>query len=362
MRQYVAILIVLTVLAAPAVAPGGGGAVPENIILFIGDGMGVSHVTAARVANGCLNMERLGVGGLIATHPAKGFVTDSAASGTAMATGEKTVNGLVSLSPEGAVLKTVAEYAEENGMATGVVVTCSVTHATPAAFLAHQWSRDDHPEIAEQIAESGVDVLVGGGWSYFVPVSREGSMRSDERDLLAELEERMPVVRTVGDFRKLGEVDAFSALLAPDHPPAVGERVYTLAELAQKAIETLARNEGRFFLMIEGSQIDWEAHDNDTDGIIAEMLDFDAAVGVGVDFAEENGRTLVIVTADHETGGFALHEGSIESRTVTKGGFASGSHTAAMVPIFASGPGSGAFGGIHENTFIGRRLIAYVTE
>ncbi len=150
---------------------------PHNIILFIGDGMGVSHVSAARIESDSLNMERLTVGGLLATHAVGSFVTDSAASGTAMATGASTMNGVISMSPTGEPLKTVLEYAEENEMATGLVATCSITHATPAVFVAHVPSRDDDALIAELIAAGGVDVLFGGGLGYFLPASASGSLR-----------------------------------------------------------------------------------------------------------------------------------------------------------------------------------------
>ncbi len=333
---------------------------PRNIILFIGDGMGASQITAARIAQGELSLERLPVGGLIATHAANALVTDSAASGTALATGHKTQNGVVSLSAEGELVPTVAEIAEREGLATGTVVTCSVTHATPAVFFAHTESRQNHTVIADQIVESGIDVLVGGGWSYFVPASEDESRRKDERNLLAELGERMPVVRSVEEFRALGDVDAATGLFAPRHPAGVEKRGYSLAEMTERAIEILARDDDGFFLMVEGSQIDWAGHDSDLAGIIAEMRDFDEAVGAGLDFAEADGRTLVVVTADHETGGFAVHAGSIDDRKVTEAAFTSAGHTATMVPIFAYGPGSVAFGGIHDNTFVGTTLISYV--
>ncbi len=132
--------------------------------------------------------------------------------------------------------------------------------------------------------------------------------------------------------------------------------------MTEKAVRILSKDPDGFFLMVEGSQIDWEGHDNNLDGIIGETVDFDNAVGVGMDFAESDGRTLVLVTSDHETGGFAVHGGSIENRTISSASFTTGGHTGSMVPLFAFGPGAGLFGGIHDNTFIGKTMIELLTS
>jgi alkaline phosphatase len=333
---------------------------PHNVILMIGDGMGVAHVTAARIAAGHLEMERLPVGGLETTWSASDLVTDSAASGTAYATGQKTLNGAVSVSPSGEPLKTVLEYAEDRGMATGLVVTCSITHATPAVFVAHVAGREDDLEIARQITGSGVEVLFGGGRSFFLPRA-DGGARDDGVNLLDVLRGKMPVALSAEEFRKLGDTDRAAALYADEQPPSVRERDPNLAELTGKALDILSRDEDGFFVMIEGSQIDWAAHENDHEWLVDEALDFDRAVGVVMDFAERDGRTLVVVTADHETGGYALLDGSLERRTVTVPHFACDHHTASMTPLLAYGPGSAAFGGIGDNAAVGRRLIEIVT-
>jgi len=334
---------------------------PHSIVLMIGDGMGVAHVTGARIAAGRLEMERLPVGGLESTWSADRLVTDSAASGTAFATGSKTLNGTVSMSPEGEPLRTVLECAEDRGMATGLVVTCSVTHATPAVFASHVAGREDDLEIARQIAESGVDVLFGGGRSYFLPRGESRGARTDGLNLLDSLRARMPVALSADEFRKLGRVERAAALLADEHPGPVADRDPDLRELTEKALEILSGDEDGFFLMVEGSQIDWAGHENEYDAIVDETLDFDRAVGAVMDFAERDGRTLVIVTADHETGGLSLLDGSLERRAVTEPDFACGNHTAAMTPLLAYGPGSAAFGGIGDNAVVGRRLIDLVT-
>ena len=336
--------------------------VPANIVFLIGDGMGVGQVTAAKIEYGSLHMERLPVGGLLTTFASNRLVTDSAASGTAFATGHKTYNGAISVSPDKEPLKTVLEYAEEQGMATGLVTTCSITHATPAVFAAHVDSRQNEKEIARQIVSSGVDVLFGGGWSFFLPDSEPGGARTDGLNLLDDLRERMPVALTVAEFRDLPDTDAAAALFYPGHPPTVASREPSLAEMTDKALEILSRDEDGFFVMIEGSQIDWAGHENDHDWLMDEMVDFDEAVGVVMDFAEADGRTLVIVTADHETGAYSVLDGSLERHQVTRPDFGSGDHSAAMVPILAYGPGSAAFGGMQDNTDLGRTLIGYVSR
>lgn len=333
---------------------------PTNIIFMIGDGMGVSHVTGARIELGTLNMERLPVGGFATTFASNRLVTDSAASGTALATGHKSYNGAISVSPSKESLKTVLEHAEDRGMATGLVVTCSITHATPAVFAAHVDSRTKDDEIALQMAGSGVDVLFGGGRSFFLPDTEPGGVRKDGRNLLDELRRRMPVALTVEEFRSIRDADAATGLFYSGHPPTVATREPSLAEMTGKALDILSRDEDGFFVMIEGSQIDWAGHENEHEWLMDELRDFDEAVGVVMDFAERDGNTLVVVTADHETGAYAVLDGSLERREVTRPHFGSDSHSASMVPILAYGPGSAAFGGIRDNTSLGSLMIDYV--
>ncbi len=333
---------------------------PKNVILLIGDGMGVAHLTYGNLAGDSLNAERMPVGGLVKTFPVGALITDSAASGTAMATGHKTRNGMISISPEGDTLMTVFEYAEENGMSTGLVATSSITHATPAVFTSHVTDRGMEAEIARQMTASGLDLIIGGGWAYFVHAGIEGSRRTDDLDLIGALRERMPVVRSVEELKALDGATMAAAFLAPHECPVATERLYSLADLTSKAIEILSAGGNGFILMVEGSQIDWAAHDNDFKGIYNEMKDFDGAVGAALDFAEKDGNTLVIMTADHETGGMALHDTPEHSSMTVSPRFTTDGHTMEMVPIFAFGPGAGPFGGICDNTFIGSTLIEYV--
>jgi alkaline phosphatase len=344
------IILLLCLFSAAAVF--AENAVPKNIILFIGDGMGLSQVTAARIAKGTLEMERCPVAGFVTTWSDGALVTDSAAAATAMSTGVKTSNGALGVTPDGQPLKNVVEYAEENGKSTGVAVACALTHATPAGFIVHVPSRKLDVEIAEQIAASGVDVLFGGGRDHFT---------SPGKPCLPELQKKMPVVFTAEEFRQLGTPEQAAALLYPGQPPYAAQRDVSLKELTQKAIQILSQDPDGFFLMVEGSQIDWAAHQNDGTNVVSEVVDFDEAVGAGLDFAEQNGETLVIITADHETGGFAVLGGSLKDQTVIKTGFVHGGHTASMVPLLAFGPGSETFRGIRDNTDIGKTMIRFIS-
>jgi alkaline phosphatase len=330
---------------------------PKNMILFIGDGMGVAQITAAKIVQGELTLERFSVMGLVTTDSENSLITDSAAAATALAAGHKTDNGAIAVAPDKKPLKTLFEYAQELGKSTGIVVTSSVTDATPAAFMAHSPDRHNQEDIAEQIVNSGVDVLIGGGWAYFIPQSNEGSRRSDAKNLLSALERKMPLVLSHEKMGAYGKNNTLAALLAPVRLPKAMQRNYTLAELTEEAIGLLSKNHEGFVLMVEGSQIDGAAHDQNPEEIISEMMDFDGAVGTGLDFARQTGNTLIIVTADHETGGFAVHDGSIVNRQVTTSGFTTTGHTATMVPLFAYGPGSTAFSGIQDNIRIGKTLI-----
>ena len=330
---------------------------PENIILFIGDGMGVGHITAGKIALGNLNLERFSVVGLVTTDSANRLVTESAAATTALATGYKTNNRAISVSVDKAPLKTLFEYAKEKGKSIGVVVTKSVTDATPAAFLAHADDRRQQADIAEQIANSDVDVLFGGGWAYFVPADNYGSKRKDQKNLLTTLETRMPVILNDDSLSEHIDTRKLAALLAPGRLPKAVDRDYSLFRLTQLAIDILSKNRNGFVLVVEGSQIDTAAHDHDPQYLIGEVIDFDEAVGAGLDFAFKTGRTLILATADHETGGMAVHDGSIQKRQVTSTAFTTTGHTAEMVPLFADGPGSKRFNGIQDNARVGRNLI-----
>jgi alkaline phosphatase len=327
---------------------------PKNIILLIGDGMGLSQITAAMYANkNRLNLEKFPIVGLHKTHASNDLVTDSAAGATAFACGVKTYNGAIGVNADTVAIQTILELAEEHGFATGMVATSTIVHATPASFIAHQKARNLYENIAVDFLNVEVDYFVGGGKKYF------DRRDNDDRNLIEELKAKgyqisdyytepfdqviLPLKRNFGYFTS----DA-------DPLPVSKGRGYLYA--ASKAgIKFLnKRSDKGFFLMVEGSQIDWGGHANDSDYIVSELLDFDRVIGYAMEFAEKDEETLVIVTADHETGGYSIVQGSRMDSLATK--FTTTYHTATMIPVFAYGPGAEAFGGVYENTAIFHKM------
>jgi alkaline phosphatase len=332
---------------------------PRNVILLIGDGMGVSHVTAALVTNGNkLYMTSMPYTGLITTWSASDFITDSGAGGTALSTGKKTYNSAIGVDTDTIPITNIREVFAAQGKATGVIATSSITHATPAAFVAHQRDREMHYEIAMDFVGSGIDLFIGGGLRYFIE-------RPDSLNLIAQLEARGYFVDTSTTdaspkpaFYRSDQNTPVAGLYALKHmQPAHSGRGNFLAAATANAITFLSqRSKKGFFLMAEGSQIDWAGHDKITEYLISETIDFDQAVGEALKFAEKDGRTLVIVTADHETGGFSLTGGSLYTGWI-KGSFTSGDHTAAMVPLFAYGPGAHLFAGTYDITEVVSKIL-----
>jgi alkaline phosphatase len=355
-RLFLCLCLALTITTAISAQES---AKPRNIIMMIGDGMGIAHITATEFEHRELNLRRFKKLGLQTTTSASDFVTDSAAAGTVLATGVKTKNGAIGQDVDGNPLKNVVEYAEEAGKKTGLVVTSSINHATPAAFSTHVESRHHYNDIIEQQVNSDIDVMIGGGFSNLIPQFMPGSRRKDDKNLLFALRRKMPVIQTIEGFRHLGTPDQLAAILDYSHLPRASKRDYTLGELTSKAIEILDQGDNGFFLMIEGSQIDLAAHKNDYAEILSETLDFDTAIKAAMDFAERDGNTLLIVTADHETGGLTLTGGDLTTKKV-KPHFASDYHSAGMVGVFSYGPGSDNFIGIFDNTHIGKTLIELV--
>lgn len=311
--------------------------------------MGVAHLFAGLTANkGKLFIENCKYIGFSKTASSNRYVTDSAAGATAIATGVKTYNGAIGVDSNKNPVKNILEEVSEKGMGTGIVATSSITHATPAGFSAHQLNRNQEEEIAIDILNSGVDVFIGGGYDFF-------SNREDARDLIGELIQKGYTVE-----QELDNIENFmgtklAGLTSPKGNGRVTERGNMLPISTQTAIHVLKKNKKGFFLMIEGSFIDSGGHANNTSQVIEEVLDLDKAVGRALEFAARDGRTLVIVTADHETGGMTVNDGSFETGMV-KGEFTTSSHTGVMVPIFAYGPGASDFIGIMENTDVHSKI------
>lgn len=317
----------------------------KNVIIMIGDGMGVSQVYAGLTANkGSLHLERCQYVGFSKTYSANNYVTDSSAGGTAIACGTKTNNGAIGMDTTQTAVKSMLEYAAENGLSTGIAVTCELTHATPAAFIAHQPDRNMSEEIALDYLNSNVTVCIGGGRKYF-------EKRADGQNITEQMKTKgFQVAYTMEDVKKVSS-GKLLGLVADVEPAPYPQRGPMLPEAVATALNILKTNDKGFFLMVEASQIDWGGHDNDQQYIINEMLDFDQAIKIAYDFAEQYPNTLVIVTADHETGGLALNGGNFSSGEV-KGAFTTKNHTGVMVPVFAFGAGAKEFSGIYENTQI----------
>jgi len=330
----------------------------RNIILLIGDGMGFAQVDAARIratgAAGRLNMERMPVTGFVKTHSANRLITDSAAGGTALSTGFKTNNGVIAMSPGGKNFMTILEAAQKRGMGTGLVVTSTITDATPSVFASHIVSRKSQPEIALQLVKSGVNVLLGGGKEFFIPKSIKESKRGDEQSLLDEARAKGYLIIDTRQQLTDAKGDHILGLFQMDSLKTTGDEP-SLAEMAQKAIALLKPNKNGFFMMVEGSQIDWGCHANNPDYAIRQVLLFDEAVKVALEFAAENKDTLVVVTADHETGGLTIIGGNLDGSGL---GFswAKKDHTAVQVPVYAFGPQAILFMGVQDNTDVARKL------
>lgn len=315
---------------------------PKNIVLLIGDGMGLSEVSAAiYYKDGNPNFERFNTIGLSKTSSASDLITDSAAGATVFSTGVKTYNGAIGVNKDTIAVPTIVEQLSKDGFSTGIVATSSIQHATPASFYAHVKSRRMYEEITEFAPNSGVNFFAGGGLKFF-------NKRTDGKDLLAEMKANGYDVFT-DKLPKTPSENNEIILLAEDGMPKMSEgRGDFLPNATKLALEKLAKNEKGFFLMVEGSQIDWGGHDNDADYLIEELLDFDKTIGEVLDFAKKDGETLVIVTADHETGGFTLSSDGKNYNKI-KPTFSTTGHSGTMVPVFAEGPGASLFNGIYES-------------
>lgn len=358
-------------------------AIARNVILFIGDGMGPVQRQVARLSNGRhgLAMDSLPVIGLVHTSCADPTVdvTDSAAAATALATGTKTNNGVVGLGPDGRVVPSILELAKQAGKATGLVTTCQVTDATPAAFAAHVPDRTDHSEIARQfIEETGVDVILGGGADWWSPhgeprrfpshplddpaaagLSRHGDLFARARDHGYATPVQPDELDGIARPKVLGlfanqELFRQSPEGEGDHydPPV------TLAELTRAAIRLLSTHAEGFFLMVEEAAIDRMSHYNNGRLAIKAVHELDRAVAVARDYAEADAETLMIVTADHECGGLGFDELAEDLHLPARLRWQTTGHTATSVPLNALGPGSAALAGDYENTHVFAAMAA----
>lgn len=323
---------------------------PKNVILLIGDGMGISQITAALFENNNkLNLERCPVVGLHKPYASNDLILDSAAGATAFSCGQKTHNLYLGLDSSGNVCVTILEEVIKKGLKTGLVVSSTIVHATPAAFFSHRKSRHEYEGIAMDLLNTDVDFIVGGGKKYF------DQRTTDSLVLSQKFTEKGYLVRDYFDQNyndwTIPDVHKLLYFSAEGDPLPVSKGRDYLPKATKDAIQFLNRKNAKgFFLMVEGSQIDWGGHANDSKYIIDEMLDFDNAIKEALDFAEKDKNTLVIITSDHETGGFSITNGKLFGSLQTK--FTTKHHTAQLIPTFAFGPGAQKFSGIYENTYI----------
>lgn len=328
---------------------------PPNIIFMIGDGMGLTQVsTSFYYKDDPSNFERFKSIGISKTSCTSHKVTDSAAGATAFSTGEKTYKRAIGVSKDTVSLPTILEQLETEGYKTGLVSLTSITHATPASFYAHVKDRDMHEEIAAYLPESGVDFFAGGGLKFF-------NKRADGKDLYSVLQESY-IMDTVGLNKDLSPENKYGFLLAQNEVPNKTQgRGDFLKEATESALDYLDQSAVPFFLMVEGSFIDWGGHAEDADMLVQEVLDFDKTIGAVLDFMETHPNTLLVVTADHETGGTALgkyYEEDPETGKKTEVPdsvavyFVTDQHTATAVPVFAKGVGEELFSGVYENNEI----------
>lgn len=317
----------------------------KNVILMIGDGMSLMHVYSAWTANrGKLFLDNAQTVGLSKTYCNDRLITDSGAGGTAIATGQKTNYHYVGVDTLGQPLESLIDLAAKKGKSTGVAVTCRLWDATPADFCCHNTDRDAEAEIIADYVNCNADYVFGGGAELF-------QNRKDGRNIFEEL--RQKGFQTPSTWEEVAAIKKGKvfAVPYPHDTPLPAERGDLLARASLKGIELLDQNKNGFFMMIEGSQLDDYGHFNDLDLLMQEVHDFDRTIGAIYEWAAKDGETLVVVTADHETGGLTLVDGDLkEGKIVCK--FSTGGHSGVMVPVYAFGPGADEFTGIYENTAI----------
>ena len=322
-----------------------------NVIYFIGDGTALPQVYAGMLATRQeLVFPKFPYIGVVDTHSSSNDITDSAAGGTALASDHKTKNAMVGMNPDPIPVKTLLEVFAEQGKETGIVVTSYITHATPACFYAKVPHRRQYEDIAMQLAESeNINLAIGGGRKHF-------NCRKDSINLIERMENELgwKVYDTLADIDV--NCKKYAVLEDDNHLPQAAERGDFLPRAVKTALRTLDDAENGFFLMVEGSQIDFACHANDSAWMVDEVVDFSHAIQIALDYAEEHGNTLVVVTADHETGGLTLPDKKGKYTDVSFC-YSTGSHTCLPVMVYAYGPGAERFTGWMQNTAIKGKIL-----
>ena len=329
----------------PAYKHDGMNKQPKNIILLIGDGMGMSQLYAGYTANGGnLNIFNMRFTGHSKTSSYDSYVTDSAPGSTAFSTGEKTNNRSVGVDHTGMPLPLLPAILKKQRDMPSAIITCGdLTDATPADFYAHQAERSDSKKIVIDLEKSGINWVIG---------APNGSVVSELDSLLPSYK----VLRTLDNIKQMRHTEK---LVIAD--PTAWKSIQTgrgnwFENAFQNVLQQFSVSDKGFFIMAEAAQIDYGGHNNNLPYIVQEVLDFDKVVGMALEFADRNGETLVIVTADHETGGLTLLDGDYKIGTVS-GQFATNDHTAVPVPVFAYGPMAQLFSGVYENTAIFYKIL-----
>jgi alkaline phosphatase len=327
----------------------------KNVILMIGDGMGLAQLSAGLLANkGELYMSKFSNYGFSMTQAADDFTTDSAAGGTAMATGSITKNRYIGLDASGNPLKSLVDLSSEKGMKAGIVTTDNLVGATPSAFYGHQSDRDMSEGIVNDFIHSNVDLFIGNGKEKLEALFDNG----------VEAIRKNGYSPVIDSFENLRPKEGVKPVVLVSNTDANGEggNPLMIKKMATTAIKYLNQNnDNGFFLMVESAKIDSGGHNNSTEQVIEELLAFDKAVGEVIKFAEKEGHTLVIVTADHETGGMSLPQGN-KINGMVQGMFHSHDHTGIAVPVMAYGAGANEFSGIYQNIEIFNKILSLLNS
>ena len=327
----------------------------KNIIFMIGDGMGLEQVSCAWVLNhGKLNLDNFPYIGISRTYCTNELITDSGAGGTALAIGQKTAYSCIGVAADSTDVPSVLVKAQELGKKTGVVVTCHFADATPCDFCCHNEFRYNTDDLIADYVTCGVDYLSGGGLDYFTV------NRNDGRDITKEMAAAGYTVALTEDELMAAELPVIG-ILAPDNLPVAMERGDLYRHTVARGLDILSRESGDrgFVMMLEGSCIDDWLHGNDIEKGMEELLDFDRTIGDVLEWAAKDGHTLVVVTADHNTGALTLQDGNLEEGLIGVH-FGSDSHNGIAVPVYAWGPGADKFTGIKENSEWGQLVASFV--
>ena len=365
MKRTLSLLLLFVLIFIPAKAVDVQDVKPtKNVILFISDGTSLASISTARWLQWYTNPDKPKLNidpylcGTVRTHSSNAPIGDSAPTTSCYMSGQPSITGFVSTYPYACgkddiypvdlnrayqPTMTVLEAAKIfKGASTGLVFTCEFPHATPADCSAHSYNRGKYEWIAPQMVHNDLDVVIGGGVSIltddmesYLKENGYSVYRNNLKGMRADTNNKMWAL--YGDREMAYDLDR-----NPEEQPSI-------EEMTRTAIEKLSKNENGFFLMVEGSQLDDYGHFNDLDLLMQETHDFDRTIGRVLEWAAKDGETLVVVTADHETGGLTLVDGDLnEGRIVCK--FSTGGHSGVMVPVYAFGPGAENFTGIFENT------------